>query len=743
MPEDARVRALAVDQLSNANYMVLLMEDNTVYSVGSLSIVTSDEISRKPDPFDGPPALIFRDPSAGDVLDVTTSAGRVFISFASGRLCCVESLGVLDDVRPDGTRLNAAGQWAKKGDNGHYFCGRKHSGCKCKSPAPKCTLCTVACKCRCRDCQKLDQQDKHMRMFANQLTVSIYPHPLGSLTKSAVAKSKKPDCAHCKAKHAADFYHSTLMKDTATYCLCPQCVKEHLLADIAVHVKQIEIKDADAPLVQVAATRDRLVALSSKGTLYDSLVVKPKSKEASPPEPTDHVQAGESRTDSPALATDGATAPGGAASPPPPRGAAVVAAAAAHNLVVTASDIEGNATSVGVPLCAHSFSDAKDQKAQVCPSCGLCTEYGKKCYRSALPGRFPALVGRTAGELCGCGAGNSGCTKCGICRSCAEKADQKVALEIGGGARLSGHDEAGSAGPSSPTSAGDAELQPATDLTQGAAAAAADDSDKRREKASPSDGRLKGFLAKAIPTLEPIAGDELGWPEGTAITKLVAGSNFFLAQSGHGELLAMGSNTQGQLGFPLHVVVARTFLPVPLPAEGLRVKDIAVGGSHSLVVLTDGRVLAFGDNSHLQLGSGASRGQPAPLSGESCMAFGSPVARAVAIGDRSFLWYGEEVVPRDMLSRAQATSTESALLLTFQAGADVFSTAAFNLASGNFLWSEAVPHLQHGRRGSVHFDATHSILFTLSKVGLSASCLSFVGWPSRAESFSICPSVCA
>ncbi len=58
--------------------------------------------------------------------------------------------------------------------------------------------------------------------------------------------------------------------------------------------------------------------------------------------------------------------------------------------------------------CKHNFVD---ERCRICPQCMLCTGVGASCYRSSLPDKI-------AGALCGCGAGNSGCVLCGICKAC-------------------------------------------------------------------------------------------------------------------------------------------------------------------------------------------------------------------------------------------------------------------------------------------------------------------------------------
>lgn len=74
---------------------------------------------------------------------------------------------------------------------------------------------------------------------------------------------------------------------------------------------------------------------------------------------------------------------------------------------------------VRCPDGTHVF---KVEKALLCRSCGECTSKGKACYRSTRKDRQP-------GEPCGCGAGDAGCSVCGICRAC-DKPSGSSALRL-------------------------------------------------------------------------------------------------------------------------------------------------------------------------------------------------------------------------------------------------------------------------------------------------------------------------
>lgn len=57
----------------------------------------------------------------------------------------------------------------------------------------------------------------------------------------------------------------------------------------------------------------------------------------------------------------------------------------------------------------------KHDMCMLCSVCGRCTGYGVDCVNQGQADRNP-------GTACGCGAGDSGCSECGVCRTCAAEA---------------------------------------------------------------------------------------------------------------------------------------------------------------------------------------------------------------------------------------------------------------------------------------------------------------------------------
>lgn len=92
----------------------------------------------------------------------------------------------------------------------------------------------------------------------------------------------------------------------------------------------------------------------------------------------------------------------------------------------------------------------------------------------------------------------------------------------------------------------------------------------------------------------------------TTITHIATGKGFSVAVSADGRLFCTGDNSMGQCprgrGGPF-----LSFEEVPLPEIAGRIAAVAAGGFHTLVLLKDGSVFAFGRGRDGQLGTGATR----------------------------------------------------------------------------------------------------------------------------------------
>ena len=95
----------------------------------------------------------------------------------------------------------------------------------------------------------------------------------------------------------------------------------------------------------------------------------------------------------------------------------------------------------------------------------------------------------------------------------------------------------------------------------------------------------------------------------SGVTAIAAGANHSLALLGNGTVQAWGENEYGQLGDG-----NTSEASVPVAVKGLtNVKAIAAGGNFSLALLDNGTVMAWGSNEEGQLGTGGTRSSAVPV----------------------------------------------------------------------------------------------------------------------------------
>eukprot|EP01046_Picozoa_sp_COSAG06_P042740 COSAG06_NODE_5489_length_3446_cov_2.584105_1_plen_858_part_00 len=92
--------------------------------------------------------------------------------------------------------------------------------------------------------------------------------------------------------------------------------------------------------------------------------------------------------------------------------------------------------------------------------------------------------------------------------------------------------------------------------------------------------------------------------------QVVAGGCHSLILKTDGRVLAFGSNGQGQLG---DGSTTQRHSPVEIASLGGDNAQVAAGGCHSLILKTDGRVLAFGHNDDGQVGDGSTTRRHSPV----------------------------------------------------------------------------------------------------------------------------------
>lgn len=154
----------------------------------------------------------------------------------------------------------------------------------------------------------------------------------------------------------------------------------------------------------------------------------------------------------------------------------------------------------------------------------------------------------------------------------------------------------------------------------------------------------------------------------TDVATIATGENHTLALLTDGTLLSWGSNEHGQLG---HFKTGYATSPMPVCAVGATdcavdpltgVAAIAAGQRHSVAVLTDGTVLAWGDNAFGQLGDGTRTDQdtPAPV-----CAVGATDCAATPLNDVTTLSVGGA---HNLARRADGTVVSWGSNLTGQLG---------------------------------------------------------------------------
>jgi len=130
-------------------------------------------------------------------------------------------------------------------------------------------------------------------------------------------------------------------------------------------------------------------------------------------------------------------------------------------------------------------------------------------------------------------------------------------------------------------------------------------------------GQLGTGTIENVPTPERVE----SLPSASAVA---AGAYHSLILGTDGSVWAFGSNTESQCGPALsesiqnekgELVARRVIRPQKIIDS--QAIAIAAGAAHSLVLMADGRVLAFGDNQHGQLGDGTTteRSEPRPVEG--------------------------------------------------------------------------------------------------------------------------------
>ena len=138
----------------------------------------------------------------------------------------------------------------------------------------------------------------------------------------------------------------------------------------------------------------------------------------------------------------------------------------------------------------------------------------------------------------------------------------------------------------------------------------------------------------------PVLVDTTGVLAGTKVVAVAAGSSHNLALCANGRVVAWGSGVSGQLG---EDSVENRLVPVWVSQSGVlagkTVVSVAAGGSHSLALCSDGAVTAWGANDAGQLGNNSTTGGFVPanvvtsgvLSGKTVVAVAAGYSHSLAL----------------------------------------------------------------------------------------------------------------
>ena len=109
---------------------------------------------------------------------------------------------------------------------------------------------------------------------------------------------------------------------------------------------------------------------------------------------------------------------------------------------------------------------------------------------------------------------------------------------------------------------------------------------------------------------KPVTVKEAGGNTLTGVTAVAAGEDDSLALLTSGKVMAWGDDESGQLGDGRETTRKKIATPVLNLAN---VRAIASGAEHSLALLNDGTVMAWGNNEYGQLGNGATKNSTTPV----------------------------------------------------------------------------------------------------------------------------------
>jgi len=194
------------------------------------------------------------------------------------------------------------------------------------------------------------------------------------------------------------------------------------------------------------------------------------------------------------------------------------------------------------------------------------------------------------------------------------------------------------------------------------------------------------------------------------VTAVAAGGRHSLALLADGTVVAWGANGHGQLGDG-----GTSESSVAVAVQGLTgVKAIAAGGSHSLALLANGTVMAWGDNEAGQLGIGSSVEDsevPVPvkgLTGVEAIAAGAGYSLALLSNGTAMAWGENE--SGQLGNGKHSTSTVPVPVKNLKGVSAIAAGGEFSLALLGDTTVRAWGNDEHGQLGNVTVEEGNSSL---------------------------------
>jgi alpha-tubulin suppressor-like RCC1 family protein len=211
----------------------------------------------------------------------------------------------------------------------------------------------------------------------------------------------------------------------------------------------------------------------------------------------------------------------------------------------------------------------------------------------------------------------------------------------------------------------------------------------------------------------------------TGVTALAAGGRHSLALLSNGTVMAWGDDEAGQLGDG-----GSTLSSVPVAVSGLTgVKAIAAGENHSLALLNNGTVMAWGENEEGQLGNGKTTDSAVPvavkgLTGVKAIAAGGNHSLALLTNGTVMAWGENE---EGQLGNGKLTNASSPVAVKALSGVSAIAAGAHHslalLTSGALMaWgSNGYGQLGHAEGSETEEEGFSSVPVTVLGVsGASA-----------------------